>query len=1193
MKLRLITFVLPVVSLLALGACSKQNKPKRFELADPNRSGIDFINHIEESDSFNVMTFSNIYTGGGVGVGDVNGDGRTDVFLGGNMESSRLYLNRGPNARPAFLDITEKAGVRTERWIGGVAMVDINQDGRLDIYLSCSGSNQPARRANLLFVNQGIDRDGIPRFREMGQACGLADTSYTTQSAFLDYDRDGDLDAFLIVNYPELYYGGQVNVPIPIRKIGQPHKIDRLLRNDGPGPDGHPVFTDVSYEAGIVREGYSLGVAVGDLNQDGWPDIYIANDFLSDDVLYINNGDGTFTDRLRDYFDHTSYAGMGTDMTDLNNDGLLDVAELDMLSRDNQRLKSMIGGINYNRHAQQIRTGYSHQYTRNTLQINNGRNATGDFSFSEVSQLAGIFNTDWSWSVLMSDYDNDGQKDVWITNGFRRDMGDLDFINYGFESDSFDPEFLQQTFLDQAHQLPGIHVSNFLFKNTGGLRFTDKTKDWGLDKPSYSHGAAFADLDGDGDLELLASNLEAPVFLFWNRSREQDPEQSHFLRIQLEGTPPNRQGIGAKISLVAGGRTQYHEHYLTRGFLSSMDPTVHFGLGEQTLIDSLLIEWPDGKWSVQTGISADQTLTVRQATAARMPAEPPLRPAALMRESPLPGLQALHQEAHFVDFDYQPLVPHRQSQNGPGLAVGDLDGNGLDDIYVGGGKNFPGRLFFQENSGRFRGETLPGDHRHEDLGCLFFDADGDEDLDLYIVSGSVEHGYDSPLYRDRLYVNDGTGRLSESEEALPEAMQSSGTCVAAADYDRDGDLDLFVGGGALPGRYPLCSKSYLLRNDSEEADQPLFRDVTASADDLSQIGMVKSALWSDVNGDEWVDLILVGEFMPITVFENQAGELVRRTDNGLTRTGGWWNSIAGADFDLDGDIDYIAGNFGLNNKYQASPEEPLCIYTKDFDENGAPDPVMCHFVAGKNVPVPYRDDLLKQLVKLKSKYPDYDSYARATLQDLFSPKELEDAQVLKCEMFSSVYLDNDGAGHFQVRSLPIQAQYAPVFGIQVQHINEDHYPDVLLVGNLYGNETSGGRYDAFEGCVLVGRGDGTFSFLPSGESNFYVPGDARAMAEIVTADQNAWLLIGQNRDSLRAWPAPRAFESVYPLAGGDVWATVTYPDGRRERREYYYGSGYLSQSSRNMKIGGQVTAIEVTSFRGETRRFALEIGSRE
>lgn len=1193
-------FLLLSITLFLFFSCSNRQPKPLFKLDSPKRSGLSFVNHVMESDSFNVMTFSNIYTGGGVGVGDFNGDGLADAFLGGNMVSSKLFLNQSTPTKKHFLDVTETAGITTNRWISGVSVVDINQDGRLDLYLCSTGSHQPAQRANLLFVNQGNNQAGVPQFLEMAQAYGLADTTYTTQSAVFDYDQDGDLDVFLAVNYPELYYGGQVNIPLDIKEVGERHKTDRLYRNEGTGPNGHPVFQEVSLEAGIIKEGYSLGVVTGDLNQDGLTDIYLANDFLSDDVLYINNGDGTFTDRLRDYFDHTSYAGMGADLNDINNDGRLDVVEMDMLPRDNQRLKSMIAGINYNRHARQIGSGYSHQYTRNTLQINNGPNAAGRPSFSEVSQLANIHDSDWSWSVLMGDYDNDGHKDLWITNGFRRDLGDLDFINYGFESTSFQPEFLEKKFIELAHQLPGIHIPNFIFRNDKDLQFQDKTEDWGLSIPSYSNGAVHVDFDQDGDLELLTNNLEEPAFLFWNQSIEQAPDQANFIKISLQGEKPNLQGIGAKVTVFYNGNIQYHEHYPSRGYLSSMEQPMHFGLGQNSTIDSITIDWPDGRRSTLKDIPANQTIQIDQQTAPpktytpnpkTSPPQPKSQNPKPKSDNPttqLPGLNYLHQEAEFIDFNYQPLIPHRQSQNGPGIAVGDVDNNGLDDVYVGGGRHHLGQLFLQTAPAVFAAKTLEDNPQCEDLGSLFFDADKDGDLDLYLVSGSVENGYESPVYRDRLWVNDGAGNFTLSEHALPTQMQGSGTTVSAADFDRDGDLDLFVGGGPLPGRYPLCSRSYLLRNDTDGKDQPSFSDITEQVADLSEIGIVKSALWTDYNGDQWVDLILVGEFMPICIFENQRGKLVRLSSPGLEHTGGWWNSIAGADFDHDGDIDYMLGNFGENTKYQASVEEPLCIYMKDFDNNGTPDPVMCEFVEGRNVPVAYRMDMVSQLVHLKAQFPNYTSYAKADIQEVLSPEALNEAQVLKCETFATSYLENLGDDQFELTPLPMEAQIAPVFGLQIQDVNQDDHLDILMVGNFYGNETSAGRYDAFEGCVLLGKGNGAFDYVPQAQSGLYVPGDARGMAEIIVPRQEAYLLVSQNRDSLKVVPSKEGFSTIVDLAPDEVWVRLQYVDGKTTTREYYYGSGYLSQSSRKVKIGPAVASVVITNYQGQVRKVDID-----
>ncbi|MGP1992373.1 VCBS repeat-containing protein [Zobellia laminariae] len=1073
----------------------EENSNQLFTPVTASHSQVDFSNDIEEDDTYNMFNFMNIYTGAGVGIGDFNNDGLPDIFFSGNIVSNKLYINKGDFV---FEDITKSAGLENSSWCTGVNVIDINQDGWLDIYVNVSGSDIPENRANLLYIN---NKDNT--FTEQAEAYGIADTVQATQSAFFDYDLDGDLDMFLIIN-PVNYTMSNVNSVRPKLVNGEADSTDKLYRNNGDG-----TFTDVSYESGIRVEGYSLGLGISDVNNDGWPDVYISNDFLTNDVMYINNGDGTFSDQSSEQLKHTSFAGMGNDISDINNDGKTDIMVLDMLPEDNKRLKNLIPSVSYNKFNMLKSKGYNEQYTRNTLQINNGNN-----SFSEISYLAGVYNTDWSWSVLLADYDNNGTKDIFISNGFRRDVGNMDYINYQQQKSNFfgTDEAKKENKLKEIKELPSAAVPNYFFRNNGDLTFTNTSKEWAAVEPSLSNGAAYADLDNDGDLDLVINNINEKASILRNNTDKTG--KSHYLRLQLKGSDKNKGGIGAKISLNTNDDFQYYEHFLTRGYASSIDNNIHFGLPEHTLIDSLTIIWPDRKKQVLHHIKSD-TLLVLDYKNAKI-ATDSISPEQILLFADVAeelGISIQHEENNYIDFNTQPLLPHMHSQLGPKLAVGDINGDGLEDFFIGGAKGFSGLFFIQTKDGSFTKQPLNSEIQSEDTDALFFDADGDGDLDLYVVSGGSEFPKNHVDYQDRLYTNDGLGNFKRNLTALPK-MTTSGGVVASGDYDSDGDLDLFVGGRLIPGEYPMPTKSFILRND-----KGMFTDVTNTVcTPLQEAGMVTAALWTDVDKDGNLDLMVTGEFMPIKIFKNNGDTFTDETKNaGLDKSSGWWNSLAQGDFDNDGDIDYIAGNLGLNSKFKASIEEPLCIYTSDYDNNGTLDPIMCYYIQGKNYPAHPRDALIGQIPAMKGRFITFEAYSDVTFEEAFLPEELEAAHVVKSQTFESAFIENLGNGKFKVKALPIEAQLAPIHAIQVMDINADGNLDVLLAGNDYSWDASVGNHDAGIGLSLIGDGNGAFTPQMGNATGFFVDSDARAIQIIKGASGEPILLVSSNSGVLKAF----------------------------------------------------------------------------
>lgn len=1092
----------------AIVSCNLQDdSDKLFQLLPAEETGVDFTNVLSFTQDFNIYRYRNFYNGGGVAIGDINRDGLPDLFFTANMEKNRLYLNRGDFE---FDDITDKAGVEGQRaWSTGVSMVDVNGDGLLDIYVCNSGIVDGDDKRNELFINNGDST-----FTEKAAEYGLDSPALSIHASFFDYDRDGDLDMYLVNNSFRAI--GSFDQEENTRHIRDEEGGDKLYRNDG----GY--FTDVSEEAGIYGSeiGFGLGVSVADVNRDGWQDIYISNDFFERDYLYINNRDGTFKEVLEQQINSVSAAAMGADIADLNMDGYPEIFVTDMLPDSENRLKQVTTFDSWDRYRRYVQNGYYHQFTRNTLQLNN---ANG--TFSEVGRYAGVEATDWSWGANIADLNLDGRRDIFVANGIYRDLTNLDYLQHVSREETRRKIVSDSTvdFKGLIEIIPSNPISNFAFSNKGNMQFADSSKAWGLDKPGFSNGSAYGDLDNDGDLELVINNLNSNASIYRNNAVE-NGSKGNWLKVALRGQAPNQYAIGSQITAYSDDRMWYLEQIPFRGFQSTIDHRLHIGLGEVGELDSLLIQWPDGTFSKRVDIKANQLLEIVQGKEEKINrtnlvlADKKHRNKILEDITPEADLKWDHEEGDFNDFSRDRLLFHMRSTEGPPLCTADVNGDGMEDFYVGGAKDQQGALFLQNRDGSFRNIKVPlfvEDAESEDTDCVWLDADGNGSMDLYVASGSNEFSASSSALGDRLYINDGNGAFAHSNLGATSWRYKTAGSVSAADFDNDGDTDLFLGVRLQPFGIGIPVDGYLLENDGSGN----FKDVTEEiAPGLIELGMITDSKWGDIDSDGDLDLIVVGEWMPVTIFENrEGGELVRKESGGtLSNVTGWWNSVILHDLDNDGDLDFVAGNHGLNSRFHAGKENPVEMWINDFDKNGSIEQVIAIYKNGKRYPMALRHDLIDKMPYLEEKYPDFKSFAGQTITDIFSQEQLEESYHYRVEELASAIGWNDGKGNFRVERLPMPAQLSPMYGLFVDDLTGDGNSEIVMGGNLYNSKPETGRYDASYGVVFSVIGDSLVE-IPSAESGFHLDGQIRSIKQVNSERFGNILLIARNNDSLKAF----------------------------------------------------------------------------
>ena len=1104
MRYRLTYILTLVIIFISCSQDSKNSYPaptadlsKQFTLVPSNYSGIGFQNQLNLNSLKSPIESINVYNGGGVAIGDIDNDGLSDIFFTGNQSDNKLYINKGGFK---FEDITTSAGVASpDSWCTGAAMIDINQDGLIDIYVCRSYYDDPQKRENQLFIN-----NGDLTFSEQAKEYGLNDNSYSITASFFDYDKNGLLDLFVgnhpkdrFVSYAEHY----ANWSKP-----QMASSNHLYKNIG-----NDKFLNVTESAGLLSYGWTLGVIAVDLDQNDWPDLYVSVDHTEPDRLYLNNQNGTFTEVSNTSLKHMSQSSMGVDAGDIDNDGLLDVVTVEMQASDNFRAKTQMQSMDVNRFWDFVASGYHYQYMRNMLQVNNGNG-----TFREIGQLSKIDKTDWSWACLFMDMDNDGWQDLYVSNGYYKDYSDQDY-RITFNEEMTEADIAGNT--NEVRRLVSSHskdatttrLKNYMFKNNGDYSFKDESFNSGLDFEGYSNGAAYADFDNDGDLDLVVNNIDSEASLYSNNASELS-NANNWLRIKFKRSK-NGHAIGSKVRLETKSGTQFREYTLTRGYQSTVEHALHFGLGNDDHVEKLIVTWPDGKKQILNDVSINQelVLTYKNASLTDRAIQSDQK---LFTDSPNRiGLHYNHKETFFDDYGVQVLLPHRMSCFGPAIAQGDVDNDGLTDIFLGGSQELPGSIFIQNDYGTYDQADLPflmDDKSHEDLAAAFFDADGDGDEDLYVVSGGNEKPENNDYYQDRFYINNGNGTFQKANNRIP-TMNSSGSCVKPFDYDGDGDLDLFVGSRHVPGKYPFPANSYLLENNNGS-----FKDVTnLRASSLLNLGMVTDALWSDLNNDGVTDLMVVGEWMPITFLIQENGVFKDLTEEmGMADTRGWWNCINSTDIDNDGDQDYILGNLGLNYKYRVGADKAFHIYASDFDNNKSNDIILGYVDNQVLFPVRGKQCSTEQIPDLAEKFPTYNEFGRATLEDIYGER-LNQALHYSINTFESSVLLNQGSGNYQINPLPKAAQTSPINGIISEDFDGDGNKDLIMAGNLYVSEVETGRADAGIGIYLKGDGAGNFKSNFANETGFFARGDVKHLESLKTKLDKHYILVIKNSGDLQ------------------------------------------------------------------------------
>jgi len=1088
---RLFYFILIVFCVSCQNKREFKPEDTLFQLMPSAQTGITFNNKVKDDGEYNDFNYRNFYNGGGVAIGDLNNDGKPDIFFTSNQGDCKLYINKG---NWKFEDVTAKSGLnRYHRWHTGVTMVDINGDGWLDIYICNSGGMGNADRANELYINQ---KDGT--FKEEAAKYGLADKGLGTQAIFFDYDHDGDLDCFVLNNsYRPI---GSFGYNRELRNIRDTLNGDRLYRND------NGKFVDVSAQAGIYGSeiGFGLGVAAGDMFNTGWDDMYISNDFFEHDYLYKNEYNGTFKEISDDALGHMSLSSMGSDMADINNDGFLDIFTTDMLPEDDYRLKTTTKFDEFDVYNAKLIGDFHHQFTKNCLQLNNS-----DGTFSEIADLAGINATDWSWGALIFDFNNDGWKDIFVSNGISRDLTNQDFLSY-FGSDEALNEikhggFKAKIFLDKMPKTP---ISSYGFVNQKNLQFKNQTLELGLSKPGFSNGAAYGDLDGDGDLDLVVNNENGEAYIYRNMTSER--MHAHYLKVNLKGKGMNTFGIGAKVTIYTNGMQQLLEQQPTRGFESSSEPVLNFGTGNYKKVDSLRVIWPDMKMQVLRNISANATITLKQTDAILtfIPNLVKVKPYYNNVTATNIKGDIYHKENDYKDFDVQRLIPKMLSTEGPKLAVADVDGDGLEDFFMGGATGDTAKLFIQQTTGTFiqkKQFAFEQDKNSEDIGALFFDARHTGKMDLVIVSGGNLEKEGSLDLLARMYENDGKGNFTRKFNGWP-LVSINASCIRL----NNNNGDLFIGGRCVPGSYGVIPSSRLLRNDGHGN----FTDITAAvAPELLKLGMVTDAQWADIDGTGKNSLIVVGDWMPVTILKYVDGKLKKTSE--IANSSGWWNCLTVADLNGDGKLDLIAGNNGLNSKIKADVDHPAKLYVSDFDNNGQVECIPVYYKTdGKAYPFNLHDDIIKQMPYLKKKFLRYDAYAGKSIEEIFTPEELDKASVLTVNQTQTCVFYNNGKGGFNIQPLPIRAQFSPVYSILVTDINNDGIKDLFLGGNFYGLKPEVGRYDSSYGVTLLGNSKHWFDYLPPANSGLFIKGEVRDISQIGTKNGKQ-IIVARNNDALQ------------------------------------------------------------------------------